>query len=165
MSLLAWFRSILNFQDPRFMNARMPVQSYVWDTMNPNTPDVALTPPSPLCCLRFNPKVRREPKKKTVWSRHFGSGMLDAGRMSALERVDHHVLASNSSTQMAFPVRYTLCLVQYAHPHRLAPLLLCPYEEHGQPCWRVLQRADKLLRPAKARGDHRTGRAAGDVRD
>lgn len=50
--------SILNFQDPRFMNARMPVQSYVWDTMNPNTPDVALTPPSPLCCLRFNPKVR-----------------------------------------------------------------------------------------------------------
>lgn len=49
--------SILNFQDPRFMNARMPVQSYVWDTMNPNTPDVALTPPSPLCCLRFNPKV------------------------------------------------------------------------------------------------------------
>eukprot|EP00903_Cladosiphon_okamuranus_P016093 g14855.t1 len=48
--------SILNFQDPRFMNARMPVQSYVWDTMNPNTPDVALTPPSPLCCLRFNPK-------------------------------------------------------------------------------------------------------------
>ncbi len=52
------FCSILNFQDPRFMNARMPVQSYVWDTMNPNTPDVALTPPSPLCCLRFNPKVR-----------------------------------------------------------------------------------------------------------
>lgn len=39
------------------MRARMPVQSYVWDTLNPNTPDVALTPSSPLCCLRFNPKV------------------------------------------------------------------------------------------------------------
>lgn len=46
------------------MNARMPVQSYVWDTMNPNTPDVALTPPSPLCCLRFNPKVRARQIKR-----------------------------------------------------------------------------------------------------
>jgi len=24
--------------------------------MNPNTPDAELVPPSPLCCLRFNPK-------------------------------------------------------------------------------------------------------------
>jgi len=48
--------SILTFQDPRFLNARMPNQSYVWDIMNPNTPDVELLPPSPLCCLRFNPK-------------------------------------------------------------------------------------------------------------
>mgnify|MGYP000029415572 CR=1 FL=1 len=48
--------SILNFQDPRFMNARMPQQSYVWDVSNPNTPDMELQPPSPLCCLRFNPK-------------------------------------------------------------------------------------------------------------
>lgn len=49
--------SILNFQDARFMNnARMPHQSYVWDILNPNTPDVELLPPSPLCCLRFNPK-------------------------------------------------------------------------------------------------------------
>ncbi|CAM9744463.1 unnamed protein product [Ascophyllum nodosum] len=47
---------ILNFQDPRFMKARMPGESYVWDIMNPNTPDVALMPPNPLCCLRFNPK-------------------------------------------------------------------------------------------------------------
>ena len=38
------------------MNARMPHQSYVWDILNPNTPDVELLPPSPLCCLRFNPK-------------------------------------------------------------------------------------------------------------
>ena len=48
--------SILNFQDPRFTNARMPHQSYVWDILNPNTPDAELLPPSPLCCLRFNPK-------------------------------------------------------------------------------------------------------------
>ena len=31
-------------------------QSYIWDILNPNTPDVELLPPSPLCCLRFNPK-------------------------------------------------------------------------------------------------------------
>ena len=49
--------SILNFQDPRFHSERMPVQSYVWDIMNPNTPEFALNPASPLCCLRFNPKA------------------------------------------------------------------------------------------------------------
>ncbi len=48
--------SILNFQDPRFTSSRMPHQSYVWDILNPNTPDSELLPPSPLCCLRFNPK-------------------------------------------------------------------------------------------------------------
>lgn len=48
--------SILNFQDPRFTSSRMPQQSYIWDIYNPNTPDVELLPPSPLCCLRFNPK-------------------------------------------------------------------------------------------------------------
>ena len=48
--------SILNFQDSKFTNSRMPQQSYVWDVSNPNTPDTELLPPSPLCCLRFNPK-------------------------------------------------------------------------------------------------------------
>ena len=48
--------SILNFQDSRFMSARMPVASYIWDVLNPNTPDQELLPPSPLCCLRFNHK-------------------------------------------------------------------------------------------------------------
>lgn len=48
--------SILNFQDPRFANVRVPQQSFIWDILNPNTPDVELLPPSPLCCLRFNPK-------------------------------------------------------------------------------------------------------------
>lgn len=49
--------SILNFQDSRFLHgARMPHQSYIWDILNPNTPDVELLPPSPLCCLRYNPK-------------------------------------------------------------------------------------------------------------
>lgn len=55
-SKIAVSYSILNFQDPRFNNARMPVQSYIWDIANPNTPETELTPPSPLCCLRFNPK-------------------------------------------------------------------------------------------------------------
>ena len=32
-------------------------QSYIWDIVNPNTPDQELSPPSPLCCLRFNPKT------------------------------------------------------------------------------------------------------------
>lgn len=47
---------ILNFQDPKFMNARMPTSSYIWDVMNPNTPEMTLKPASPLCCLRYNPK-------------------------------------------------------------------------------------------------------------
>jgi dynein intermediate chain 2 len=48
--------SILSFQDPRYANQRIPAQSYIWDVLNSNTPDVELLPPSPLCCLRFNPK-------------------------------------------------------------------------------------------------------------
>ncbi|ETW06373.1 hypothetical protein H310_02649 [Aphanomyces invadans] len=47
---------ILNFQDPKFVNSRMPSNSYIWDVMNPNTPEVVLKPLSPLCCLRYNPK-------------------------------------------------------------------------------------------------------------
>lgn len=53
---LAVSYSILTFQDPRFSNVRVPAQSYIWDILNPNTPDAELNPPSPLCCLRFNPK-------------------------------------------------------------------------------------------------------------
>ena len=48
--------SILNFQDPRFQSERMPIKSYIWDILNPNTPDQELLPSSPLCCLRFNAK-------------------------------------------------------------------------------------------------------------
>lgn len=32
------------------------IQSYIWDVNNSNKPFVELVPPSPLCCLRFNPK-------------------------------------------------------------------------------------------------------------
>mmetsp|Transcript_48590 Transcript_48590/g.56774 ORF Transcript_48590/g.56774 Transcript_48590/m.56774 type:complete len:392 (-) Transcript_48590:140-1315(-) len=32
------------------------LQSYIWDITNSNTPDIELLPPSPLCCLRYNPK-------------------------------------------------------------------------------------------------------------
>jgi len=49
--------SILNFQDPRFTGSnRVPAQSYIWDTGNPNTPDREVLPSSPLVCMRFNPK-------------------------------------------------------------------------------------------------------------
>ena len=30
--------------------------SYIWDVFNPNSPEATLTPPSPLCCLEYNPK-------------------------------------------------------------------------------------------------------------
>lgn len=46
--------SIMSFQDPRFMNERLPVDSYIWNLNNPNTPEQTLTPSSPLCCLRYN---------------------------------------------------------------------------------------------------------------
>jgi len=48
--------SILNFQDNRCAKPNMPKKSYIWDILNPNTPEQELLPPSPLCCLRFNPK-------------------------------------------------------------------------------------------------------------
>jgi dynein intermediate chain 2 len=49
--------AILNFQDPRFQGStRVPPQSYIWDTGNPNTPDREVLPTSPIVCMRFNPK-------------------------------------------------------------------------------------------------------------
>ena len=48
--------SVLNFQDARLANAKLPPQSYIWDMTNPNSPEYEIIPPSPLCCLKFNPK-------------------------------------------------------------------------------------------------------------
>ncbi|KAJ3144254.1 Dynein intermediate chain 2, axonemal [Irineochytrium annulatum] len=45
--------SVLDFQE---MPANMSVDSYIWDVENPNTPDQTLTPPSPLVCVKYNPK-------------------------------------------------------------------------------------------------------------
>ncbi|KAI9326661.1 WD40-repeat-containing domain protein [Zopfochytrium polystomum] len=45
--------SVLQFQQ---MPANMSVDSYIWDIENPNTPDQTLTPPSPLVCVKYNPK-------------------------------------------------------------------------------------------------------------
>ena len=56
-SKIAVSYSILQFQDPRAMDTSMPKNSYIWDLMNPNHPDQELSPPSPLCSLRFNPKT------------------------------------------------------------------------------------------------------------
>lgn len=54
---LAVTYAILNFQDARvFAATRLPPQSYVWDISNPNSPELEIIPPSPLCCLKFNPK-------------------------------------------------------------------------------------------------------------
>jgi len=46
--------SIMQFQDPRQDSNAM--ESYIWDVNNPNTPELGLTAPSPLCCLEYNPK-------------------------------------------------------------------------------------------------------------
>ena len=51
--------SDLKFQNPKFMGSSgssLPCQSYIWDMNNPNTPEMELVPPSPLVCLRYNPK-------------------------------------------------------------------------------------------------------------
>jgi len=67
---LAVTYAILNFQDARTNNnnnnntttknhhhtTRLPPQSYIWDISNPNSPELEIIPPSPLCCLKFNPK-------------------------------------------------------------------------------------------------------------
>lgn len=50
-------KSIGKKKDPRFMEGRLPVRSYIWDVTNPNTPEFTIMPSSPLCCLKFNPKV------------------------------------------------------------------------------------------------------------
>ena len=46
--------AIMQFQDYRQQGTNM--DSYIWDVNNPNTPEISLTPPSPLCCLEYNPK-------------------------------------------------------------------------------------------------------------
>jgi len=46
--------SIMQFQDRRM--EQMSINSYIWDVNNPNTPEMSLTPASPLCCLEYNPK-------------------------------------------------------------------------------------------------------------
>jgi len=46
--------AIMQFQDPRMDTCSF--ESYLWDVNNPNTPEQTLTPPSPLCCLEYNPK-------------------------------------------------------------------------------------------------------------
>lgn len=55
-SKIAVSYSIMNFQDERLNDPRLAVSSYIWDITNSNKPAVELVPPSPLCCLRFNPK-------------------------------------------------------------------------------------------------------------
>jgi dynein intermediate chain 2, axonemal len=34
----------------------MCIDSYIWDVENSNVPDLTLAPPSPLVCLKYNPK-------------------------------------------------------------------------------------------------------------
>ncbi|KAI8850615.1 WD40-repeat-containing domain protein [Chytridium lagenaria] len=45
--------SVLQFQQ---MPANISFDSYIWDVENPNVPDQTLTPPSPLVCVKYNPK-------------------------------------------------------------------------------------------------------------
>jgi len=55
-SKIAVSYSILNFQDDRLEDSRLSASSYIWDITNSNKPLVELVPPSPLCCIRYNPK-------------------------------------------------------------------------------------------------------------
>ena len=32
------------------------MESYIWDVENPKEPDQSIIPPSPLVCLKYNPK-------------------------------------------------------------------------------------------------------------
>lgn len=50
---LAVAYSILEFQKSP---AGMCLDSYIWDTENPNTPEMTISPTSPLICLEYNPK-------------------------------------------------------------------------------------------------------------
>ncbi|KAJ3189484.1 Dynein intermediate chain 2, axonemal [Gaertneriomyces sp. JEL0708] len=45
--------SSLQFQNSP---SNMSFDSYIWDVENPNMPEQTLTPPSPLVCLKYNPK-------------------------------------------------------------------------------------------------------------
>lgn len=66
ISKLAVSYSCLNFQDSRYYNSsstssssssnKLSNQSYIWDILNPNTPDIELSSASPLCCIRYNSK-------------------------------------------------------------------------------------------------------------
>lgn len=55
-SKIAVSYSIMKFQDERLNSPNLPTSSYIWDITNSNKPCIELTPQSPLCCLRFNPK-------------------------------------------------------------------------------------------------------------
>ena len=57
---LAVAYSVLNFQDPRFIDDKtaLPMSAYIWDSANPNTPEMELPPSSPLVCLKYNPSFR-----------------------------------------------------------------------------------------------------------
>lgn len=46
----------MTFQDQRFSSDRLCIDSYIWNITAPNAPDRTLTPPSPLCCISYNPK-------------------------------------------------------------------------------------------------------------
>jgi dynein intermediate chain 2 len=50
---LAVAYSILNFQQ---MPDKMSLTSHIWDITNPNAPEQDVLPPSPLCCLVYNPR-------------------------------------------------------------------------------------------------------------
>jgi WD40 repeat protein len=45
--------SVLQFQQ---MPSGMSYDSYIWDVENPSTPDLTLSPSSPLVCVKYNPK-------------------------------------------------------------------------------------------------------------
>ena len=68
-------------------SCRCSSESYIWDKENPNTPEFSLTPPSPLCCLEYNPKDHQPSRRWLLqWSR---LGLRYKGGLDAEGGLDH----------------------------------------------------------------------------
>jgi len=52
-------RIMISYATMKFqkMDENTPAQSYIWDINKPNEPEYEFIPPSPLTCLRFNPRT------------------------------------------------------------------------------------------------------------
>ena len=100
--------AIMQFQDARMEQAQE--FSYIWDVNNPNTPELQLTPASPLCSLEYNPK---DP--------HFLVGGSYNGLVSCFDTRTGETPKETSIIEKSHrdPV-YRICWLQGKHPFECA---------------------------------------------